>query len=47
MNNLPLLQCKGCNDILNEEQPIQHCNICNIDLCNKCGDNHTLIKTKS
>jgi len=37
---LPLWQCKLCNDNLNKDQPVHHCNTCQNDLYNNYGDNH-------
>jgi len=37
---LSLLQCKGYNDNLNKEQPVQHCNTCQNNFYNNWGDNN-------
>ena len=42
--NAKPLQCKLCNKNIDDKKPIQFCNTCNGNLCDKCGDNH--YKTK-
>ena len=40
-----IIKCVNCrNDIPTDDTPIVNCSQCNGDLCNKCGNNHTLRK---
>ena len=42
--DLSLFKCNQCNKILNEKQPIQNCNQCQLNLCDKCINNHNKLK---